>query len=256
MIKELQLLSEALWESVKSDLSFFSPIQVFCKRLAELDFSNEEEVKDSIMYAQKIEDFFEEYRPSLDSILYFPPPQISKNDKIVKRIYELTQQLKVLSEEHLKKQIADIKPKPKTVSPGGGKIFIGHGRSQLWARVKLYIEDDLNLDTVLFESESRTSESIVNILEELLNQASFAILIMTAEDETSEGTVRARQNVIHEAGLFQGRLGFHKVVILKQSETEEFSNIAGLQYIPFSEDKIEQCFYELQRKLKKSGMIS
>ena len=93
-------------------------------------------------------------------------------------------------------------------------------------------------------------------LEELLNQASFAILIMTAEDETSEGTVRARQNVIHEAGLFQGRLGFHKVVILKQSETEEFSNIAGLQYIPFSEDKIEQCFYELQRKLKKSGMIS
>jgi predicted nucleotide-binding protein len=162
----------------------------------------------------------------------------------------------VLSEEHLKKQIADIKPKPKTVSPGGGKIFIGHGRSQLWARVKLFIEDDLNLDTVLFESESRTSESIVNILEELLNQASFAILIMTAEDETSEGTVRARQNVIHEAGLFQGRLGFHKVVILKQSETEEFSNIAGLQYIPFSEDKIEQCFYELQRKLKKSGMIS
>jgi hypothetical protein len=33
---------------------------------------------------------------------------------------------------------------------------------------------------------------------------------------------------------------------------EEFSNIAGLQYyIPFSGDNIEQCFYELQKKVQK-----
>lgn len=78
---------------------------------------------------------------------------------------------------------------------------------------------------------------------------------MTSEDETAEGKIRARQNVIHEAGLFQGRLGFDKVIILKQDNIEEFSNIAGLQYIPFSGDNIEQTFYELQRKLKKMGML-
>jgi len=40
---------------------------------------------------------------------------------------------------------------------------------------------------------------------------------MTAEDATSEGNIRVRQNVIHEAGLFQWRLGFDKFIILKQS---------------------------------------
>ncbi|MBL0273600.1 MAG: nucleotide-binding protein [Chitinophagaceae bacterium] len=100
----------------------------------------------------------------------------------------------------------------------------------------------------------RTSESIVNILAEFLDKSSIAILILTAEDESAEGKLRARQNVVHEAGLFQGRLGFDKVIILKQEGVEEFTNIAGLQYIPFSSDNIEQCFYELQRKLKKIGM--
>ena len=254
MIKELKLLAEALWESVKTDIKFFSAIQTFVKRLAETDFADKEGINEAIMYAEKIEEFFKDYRPSSDS-LYFPPSETSKNDNTVLRIAEITRQLKNLSSEDLNRELISVKPSPKRKSTGGGKVFIGHGRSQLWARVQLFLQDDLQLQTETFESESRTSETIVNILEGFLNNSSFAILIMTAEDETSEGTVRARQNVIHEAGLFQGRLGFDKVVILKQTETEEFSNIAGLQYIPFTGDNIEQCFYELQRKLKKSGMI-
>lgn len=103
--------------------------------------------------------------------------------------------------------------------------------------------------------ESKASETIINVLTQFLDESSFAILIMTAEDETADGKIRARQNVIHEAGLFQGRLGFDKVIILKQDSVEEFSNIAGLQYIPFSRDNIEQTFYELQRKLKKTGLL-
>ncbi|KUO63987.1 MAG: hypothetical protein APF83_08820 [Lutibacter sp. BRH_c52] len=255
MIKELQLLSEALWESVKTDLKFFSPIQVFVKRLAEVDFSDESEVKDSILYAEKIEEFFSKYRNSRPGVIYLPPSQTSKNQTTVKRINQLTGELKRLSDEELQKQLENLKPKSKKATLGGGKIFIGHGRSKLWARVQLFLQDDFKLETLTFESESRTSETIINILEEFLEKSSFAILILTAEDETSAGGIRARQNVIHEAGLFQGRLGFDRVIILKQTETEEFSNIAGLQYIPFAGDNIEQCFYELQRKLKKSGMI-
>lgn len=255
MIKELKLLSEALWESVKSDLKFFAPIKVFCKKLAEIDFSNKSEIKNSIMYAEKIEGFFKRYRSTPGGEIYIPPQQTSKNQTTVKRIYALTQQLKTITDDELEEQIAEIKPKAKGISTGGGKIFIGHGRNKLWARVQLLLQDDFKLETVTFESESRTSETVVNILEQLLNETSFAILIMTAEDETSDGKIRARQNVIHEAGLFQGRLGFDKVTLLKQSETQDFSNIAGLQYIPFTGDNIEQCFYELQRKLRKSGMI-
>ncbi|WP_051315003.1 TIR domain-containing protein [Algoriphagus terrigena] len=254
MIKELQLLAEALWESVKSDLKFFAPIQAFAKKLAELDFTDENEIKDAVVFAEKIEEFFQRYR-STPGIFYIPPPETSKNQTIVKRIFQISQQIKNLSSEEIQSEISKLKPKTKKPSKGGGDIFIGHGRSRLWARVQLFLQDDFKLETLTFESESHTSESIVNILEGFLEKSSFAILMMTAEDETAEGKSRARQNVIHEACLFQGRLGFDKVVILKQSETEDFSNIAGLQYIPFTGDNVEQCFYELQRKLKKSGMI-
>jgi predicted nucleotide-binding protein len=47
--------------------------------------------------------------------------------------------------------------------------------------------------------------------------------VLTAEDETHEGRLRARQNVVHEAGLFQGKLGFTKVALILQNGVEDFS---------------------------------
>jgi predicted nucleotide-binding protein len=255
IIKELQLLAEALWVSVKTDLNFFAPIQVFVKKLSEIDYTDPSNLEYIKMYSEKIEEFFKRYRSTPNSGLYIPPVQASRNDTTVKTMYRLVNQLSSLSPEEQQKEFESVKPLTHKKSTGGGQVFIGHGRSKLWARVQVFLKDDLNLKTLTFEDESRTSESIVNILGEFLDKSSIAILIMTAEDESAEGKLRARQNVVHEAGLFQGRLGFDKVIILKQERVEEFTNIAGLQYIPFSGDNIEQCFYELQRKLKKIGMI-
>jgi len=256
MIKEIQILSEGLWESVKSDLKFFSPIQSFCKKLAELDFTEKGAPKEALLYWSKIEEYFEKYRkkPNTDAF-YFEPHLISTNNDSVKRLGVLINELNSLDDESLESEINDIKPKKVSKSQGEGYVFIGHGRNKIWARLQIFLKDDLNLKTLTFEDESRTSETIINILDDFLNKTSIAILIMTAEDDTADGKIRARQNVIHEAGLFQGRLGFDKVVILKQEGIEEFSNIAGLQYIPFSKDNIEQSFYELQRKFKKRGLI-
>jgi hypothetical protein len=66
---------------------------------------------------------------------------------------------------------------------------------------------------------------------------------------------RARQNVIHEAGLFQGRLGFRRAVLLKQDGLEDFTNVHGLQYIGFSGDRIDQTFFELGRVLKRERLL-
>lgn len=134
-------------------------------------------------------------------------------------------------------------------------VFIGHGRSKLWACLQIYLEKDLKLTTVNYESESRVGEAIVPILEDMLKQATFAVLVLTAEDETADGVKRARQNVIHEAGLFQGVLGFKRAIVLKQNGLEDFSNIAGLQYIGFEGDNIEQTFYELQKTLIREKLI-
>lgn len=135
-------------------------------------------------------------------------------------------------------------------------IFIGHGRSKLWAIVKSFLNDDHGINSFSFESESHVSESIAPILEGFLDKATFAILILTAEDETVTGGInRARQNVIHEAGLFQGKLGFKKVILLRQDGIEDFSNVAGLQYIPFSGENIDQTFHAVSRTLKREGII-
>lgn len=256
MIKEVQILSEGLWESVKTDLEFFSPIKLFVKRLAELDFTETDSPNEALLYWSKINDYFERYkRDPYSNSLYIEPHLISSNSDSVQRIGKLINSLNSLSNDEIKVEIDKIKPSKTNKTQGEGFVFIGHGRSKLWARLQIILKDDLNLKTLTFEDETRTGGNIVNILEGFLEKASFAILIMTGEDETSDGKSRARQNVIHEAGLFQGRLGFDKVIILKQDGVEEFSNIAGLQYIPFSNDNIEQVFYELQRKFKKLGLI-
>ncbi len=134
-------------------------------------------------------------------------------------------------------------------------VFIGHGRSPLWARLKLFLQEELGLRTECYESESRVGESIVPILEGMLEKADFAVLILTAEDETATGSMRARQNVVHEVGLFQSKLGFKRAILLKQDGVEDFTNIAGLQYIPFPNNNIEQSFYQLQRTLKREGLL-
>ena len=120
----------------------------------------------------------------------------------------------------------------------------------------MFLEDELGLATVTYESEPRTGESIVPVLERMLDQATFAVLVLTAEDETPEGVWHARQNVVHEAGLFRGRLGFKRAVLLVQDGVEPFSNVHGLQHIPFAGENVEQTFYELERVLKRERQLS
>src|SRR2546426_6128911 len=67
----------------------------------------------------------------------------------------------------------------------------------------------------------------------MLDRAGFALIVLTAESERTDAVVLARQNVVHEAGLFQGRLGWRKAIVLREDGCEEFSNIAGLGQIPF-----------------------
>jgi hypothetical protein len=148
--------------------------------------------------------------------------------------------------------IARARESELAISAGGlRRMFVGHGPSPIWSRVVSHLKDDLSLEDVqAFESASRTSEHIVDILSDFLDSCDAAVILMTADDRTSEGSGRARQNVIHEIGLFQGRLGFARVILLQQLGTEDFSNIAGLQTIRFS-DRVEEAFYDLDRAVRK-----
>ncbi|MFB0687561.1 TIR domain-containing protein [Proteus mirabilis] len=92
-------------------------------------------------------------------------------------------------------------------------------------------------------------------LAQMLDHASFAFLIMTAEDELQDGNMQARMNVIHEVGLFQGRLGFEKAIILLEEGCQEFSNINGLGQIRFPKGNISAIFENIREVLEREELI-
>jgi predicted nucleotide-binding protein len=79
----------------------------------------------------------------------------------------------------------------------------------------------------------------------MLNHASFAVLVHTAEDEQTDHSLRARENVVHETGLFQGRLGFTRAIVLREEGCEPFSNESGITEIRFTKGNIRETFGEL-----------
>jgi predicted nucleotide-binding protein len=89
----------------------------------------------------------------------------------------------------------------------------------------------------------------------MMDEAAIAFLIMTAEDEQADGKIHARMNVIHEVGLFQGRLGFEKAIVLLEEGCEEFSNISGLGQLRFPKDNISAIFEDIRRVLEREGLI-
>lgn len=135
------------------------------------------------------------------------------------------------------------------------KIFIGHGRSEAWRRLADYLENHLGMEVVEFNREPMAGRTIKERLEEMLTMVSFAVLVMTGEDETAIGTIRPRSNVIHETGLFQGKLGFSKAIILREEGCEDFSNIDGLIWLGFAKGRIEQTFVDLERALLRENII-
>lgn len=141
-------------------------------------------------------------------------------------------------------------PEPKKVLPKP-KIFIGHGASPQWRDLKDHLHEQHGYDVVAYETGSRAGHTIRDVIAEMLDCSSFAILVMTGEDTMGDGTVRARQNVIHEIGLFQGRLGFTKAVVLKEKGTEEFSNIHGVNQIRYTKGNIKEPFGDVLIVLKR-----
>lgn len=63
-------------------------------------------------------------------------------------------------------------------------------------------------------------------------------------------------NVIHEVGLFQGRLGFEKPIILLEEGCDEFSNVTGLGQIRFPAGAIGTKFEEIRRVLERESIIT
>jgi len=130
-------------------------------------------------------------------------------------------------------------------------IFIGHGQKDIWRDLKDHLQDKHKFMVNFYEMGTQTGHNIKDILQKMRLQSNFAILVFTGENMDSEGKLHARENVIHELGLFQGALGFNKTIILLEEGVQKFSNIEGFQYISFPKGKIETTYGEILATIRR-----
>jgi|GEM_PF-1904188 len=146
----------------------------------------------------------------------------------------------------------NLKPKPvikKQREKQEIKVFLSHGGSHLWKDVARFITKEFGFGTISLQEQKNAGRTIIEKLEQETKDCDFAIIVMTAEDEQSDGNKRARQNVIHEIGFCQGVFGRRNVLVLKQAGVEGFTNISGLVYEEFTENNIKSTFEKIRQEL-------
>jgi predicted nucleotide-binding protein len=144
----------------------------------------------------------------------------------------------------------------KTVRLSLGKVVIGHGHSKLWRDLKDFLVERLGLQPDEFNIAPTAGMTTQERLEQMLDDAAFAFLLMTGEDEhADDAKTHARENVVHEIGLFQGRLGFRKAIVLLEDGCAEFSNIVGLGQIRFPKGDLRPAQEEIRRVLEREGLL-
>lgn len=151
--------------------------------------------------------------------------------------------------------LESLERRAKRASRVGTHVFVGHGHSHVWKDFRDFIRDRVKLPCDEFNRVPVAGVTTIARLAQMLDDAAIAFIIMTAEDEQANGKVHARMNVIHEAGLFQGRLGFERAIILLEEGCEEFSNVHGLGQIRFAKGRISECFEEIRRVLEREELI-
>ncbi|MEQ4305638.1 PfkB family carbohydrate kinase [Plantactinospora sp. B6F1] len=132
-------------------------------------------------------------------------------------------------------------------------VFIAHGAHPEWLAVQRFIEERFELPVYSFESGSWGGRQVTEALADYLERCGFAICVLTAEDFTGDGRRLARQNVVHEVGLFQGRHGFDRVMVLAEEGCDFVPQAAQPYTISFPRNGISRTFYQLDEMIRAQG---
>jgi len=128
-------------------------------------------------------------------------------------------------------------------------VFISHGKSSLWKSVEKYIQDELDLPTLVLSDVEDPGRFPIEKLDDETNDCFFGIVVMTAEDEELDPTGRSKSSLLYEIGFLQGKFGIENVLVLKQDTIKEFQNISGITYESFTGTNIKSTFARIMEEL-------
>jgi predicted nucleotide-binding protein len=129
-------------------------------------------------------------------------------------------------------------------------VFITHGNTDEWRKVQPFIERDLGLKTIELAQEANAGQTIIEKLFANADKCDSAVIVWTGDDHDDKGLPRARENVMHEIGFFQGKYGRGRVILLHEDGANVPTNLSGVVYSPFSKGAIDRCFHLVARELK------
>lgn len=131
-----------------------------------------------------------------------------------------------------------LPPKPS----GDGPIFLIHGHNLLLReKVRTFVQRICSRPVVVLDDQPNKGRDILGKLLDHAIPASFAIALLTGDDEgrqvkALDWQLRARQNVILELGLFLGLLGRDRVVALYEDGVEMPSDYQGVLWISLADE--------------------
>jgi hypothetical protein len=254
-VQDLRVHVDALLSAMESEKKFFAAVVSYVKELARVVRLPRTEVTKPLLATPTTQliQFYTRYIPSTPGSGYISPVVISNTKATVQEISDLVTKLTSLSDDEFATRFPPSGRAGAMQHPSGipkpPAIFIGHGRSKEWLELEKYLTKDLHLNCEEFNAQPAAGYTTQQRLKGMLDKATFAFLVMTAEEKYEDGTVHARENVVHEAGLFQGRLGIPNAVLLVESGCEAPSNISGLTHIGFPKGNISAAFHEVRRVL-------
>lgn len=143
-----------------------------------------------------------------------------------------------------------------TSGPAAGlaAVFIVHNENQQSVAVRHFLERDCGLVTHELSTAQVGETNLAALMDRYLDRCGFAVCLLGA-DAPLGGHAPADQNLVHQAGIFQGRYGFGKVAILAEEGCDTFSNIAGLIRLDFPRGQVDATFYDLERMLEREGLV-
>jgi len=141
-----------------------------------------------------------------------------------------------------------VKHSPKMASK---KIFIGHGQDEQWRLLKDHLHHLQGYEVSFYEAAPRAGLQTPDVLKGMLEESDIAFLVFTGEISQPDGSVHARDNVIHELGLFQGYLGFQNAIMLLEDGVYEPSNVHGINQIRFSKGKLQEKYGDIVANIRK-----
>lgn len=129
-------------------------------------------------------------------------------------------------------------------------IFISHGHAELLKyQLKDFVREKLGKTALILSELPNNGLTIVEKLEAVSEKCCKAIILLTKDDEMADGSMRSRQNVIHEIGFFQGKYGRKNVILLCEEGVELFTNISGIVYIQFDRNHFAEVFEQLRNEM-------